>query len=110
MVFPMSRQISKPRIEIPSTVLAEFCQKHHITKLSLFGSVLRDDFTSQSDIDVLVEFDPAHIPGLIRLGLIEAELSKILGGRKVDINTAMSLSKYFRAQVLSQAQVQYVGA
>lgn len=104
----MTPQIVKPKIEIPKETLAEFCKRNYITKLSLFGSVLRDDFTPKSDVDVLVEFDPQHIPGLIRLGTMELELSKILGGRKVDMNTEMSLSKYFRKKVLALAQVQYV--
>lgn len=104
----MVPQIAKPRIEIPKEAIAEFCKRNSITKLSLFGSVLRDDFTPKSDVDVLVEFAPGHVPGLIRLGTMELELSKILGGRKVDMNTALCLSKYFRKKVLSLAQVQYV--
>ena len=68
----MSTQV---RIEIPKDKLAEFCHRHHIVKLSFFGSVLRDDFTPESDVDVLVEFDPAHIPGLMRFVGMELELS-----------------------------------
>jgi predicted nucleotidyltransferase len=98
----------QPRIEIPKDKLAEFCQRHHIVRLSLFGSVLRDDFGPASDIDVLVEFDPKHIPGLMRLVGIEMELSKILGGRKVDMRTAEDISRYFRKKVLTEAQNQYV--
>lgn len=98
----------QPRIEIPKDKLAEFCQRHHIVRLSLFGSVLRDDFGPASDIDVLVEFDPKHIPGLMRLVGMEMELSKILGGRKVDMRTAEDLSRYFRTKVLAEAQKQYV--
>ena len=93
-------KVSKKKIE-------EFCKKHHIRKLSLFGSVLRDDFRSDSDVDVLVEFDPNHIPGLIRLAGMEFELSEILG-RTVDIRTAQDLSRYFRQEVLHSAEVQYV--
>jgi uncharacterized protein len=92
-------KVSKKKIE-------EFCKKHHIRKLSLFGSVLRDDFRSDSDVDVLVEFDPNHIPGLIRLAGMEFELSEILG-RTVDIRTAQDLSRYFRQEVLHSAEVQY---
>ena len=106
----MTPQTAKPRIEIPQEALAEFCRHHYILKMSLFGSVLRDDFTSQSDVDVLVQFDLEHHPGLVRLGLIELELSKILGGRKAHISTAEDLSKYFRQKVVSEAQVQYVFA
>ncbi|MBK5101826.1 MAG: nucleotidyltransferase domain-containing protein, partial [Desulfobacteraceae bacterium] len=79
-------------IEIPDEKIGEFCKKHHILKLSLFGSALRDDFDSKSDLDLLVEFDPNHIPGLIRLAGMENELSDILG-RKVDIRTAQDLSR-----------------
>jgi len=95
---------SKPKIEIPADKVADFCRRHHIAKLSLFGSVLRDDFTPESDVDVLVEFEPEHIPGLFRLTSMELELSTILSGRKVDMNTPDSLSRYFRDKVLSEAQ------
>ena len=98
----------KLNIEIPQDKLADFCRRHHIRKLSLFGSVLRDDFGPESDIDVLVEFEPEHVPGFIRLAGMELELAAILGGRKVDMNTPNSLSRYFRDQVLAEAQVQYV--
>lgn len=100
--------LSKPRIEIPTDKVADFCRRHHIAKLSLFGSVLRDDFTPESDVDVLVEFEPEHIPGLFRLAGMELELATILGGRKIDMNTQNSLSRYFRDKVLAEAQVQYV--
>ena len=92
-------KVSKKKIE-------GFCKKHHIHKLSFFGSVLRDDFRSDSDVDVLVEFDPNHIPRLIRLAGMEFELSEILG-RTVDIRTAQDLSRYFRQEVLHSAEVQY---
>jgi predicted nucleotidyltransferase len=71
-------------IEIPKERIEEFCKRHYIRKLSLFGSALRDDFTPESDLDILVEFDTAHIPGLIRLAGMEIELTSILG-RKVDM-------------------------
>jgi predicted nucleotidyltransferase len=93
-------------IQFPKQEIEEFCKKHSIRKLSLFGSALRDDFTSESDLDILVEFDPAHIPGLIRLAGMELELGEILG-RKVDMRTAQDLSPYFREDVLSSARVQY---
>jgi uncharacterized protein len=96
----------KVHVEIPKEKIAAFCKRHHIRKLSVFGSVLRDDFRADSDVDVLVEFDPAHIPGLIRLAGMEFELGEILG-RKVDIRTAQDLSRYFRQEVLSSAEVQY---
>ena len=89
--------------------VAAFCRQHHIRRLSLFGSVLREDFTDQSDVDVLVEFEPGHRVGLIRLAGIEEDLSQLLG-RKVDLNTPGFLSPYFRDQVLSEAEVQYDAA
>ena len=93
-------------INVPREKIAGFCRRHHIRRLSFFGSVLRDDFGPDSDIDVLVEFDSDHIPGLIRLAGMEFELSEILG-RKVDIRTAQDLSRYFREEVLNAAEVQY---
>jgi predicted nucleotidyltransferase len=93
-------------IEFPKEEIEEFCKKHSIRKLSLFGSALRDDFTPESDLDILVEFDPSHIPGLIRLAGMELELGEILG-RKVDMRTAQDLSRYFRDEVLKSALVQY---
>jgi predicted nucleotidyltransferase len=98
--------MAKRRIDIPAEKVAEFCKRNHIRRLSLFGSVLRGDFGPDSDIDLLVEFDPDHIPGLIRLAGIEMELSQILG-RKVDIRTAQDLSRYFRQEVVDSAEVQY---
>jgi hypothetical protein len=94
-------------IEIPSAAIAEFCQRHYIQKFSLFGSVLRSDFSTKSDIDVLVEFHPKHIPGLIRLSAMEQELSHIFH-RQVDLRTPEDLSHYFRQEVLDSAIVQYV--
>ena len=93
-------------IDIPQERVADFCRRHHIRKLSLFGSILRSDFRPESDIDVLVEFEPGHTPGLAFFGMQE-ELSDILG-RKVDLHTPGFLSKYFRDQVLTEAEDQYV--
>ena len=95
------------KIKIPSEKIAEFCIKNHIRKLSIFGSVLRDDFSSDSDIDFLVEFETGKVPGLIGLSRMERELSEILRGRKVDLRTPLDLSKYFREDVLARAEVQY---
>ena len=92
---------------IPKERLAEFCRRHRIRKLSFFGSAIRDDFRPDSDIDVLVEFEPEAKVGLIRLAGIELELSELIG-RKVDLNTPGFLSPYFRDQVLATAKVQYV--
>ena len=92
-------------IEIPQVELREFCRTHGISRLALFGSVLRDDFSPQSDIDVLVEFEP-HVRIGLRFFEIQRELSGLLG-RRVDLNTPGFLSKYFRDEVLAEAQVQY---
>lgn len=94
------------KLAIPKDQVAEFCKKNHIRKLSIFGSVLRDDFTPASDVDVLVEFDPLRIPGLIRLAGMEIELSEIIG-RKVDLRTAQDLSRHFRQEVVESAELQY---
>jgi len=88
--------------------LAEFCHRHHIQRLALFGSVLREDFGPDSDVDVLVEFDPEHIPGLAFFDM-QDELSELLG-RKVDLNTPQCLSRYYRDEVLAEAEVQYAEA
>ena len=93
------------RISVSREQIADFCQRHHIRRLAFFGSVLRDDFGPESDVDVLIEFDPGHIPGL-SFFTIENELSQLLG-RKVDLNTPQSLSRYFRNEVLAEAEVQY---
>jgi predicted nucleotidyltransferase len=101
--------MKKRNINIPKEKIAEFCQRHYIRRLALFGSVLREDFTPNSDVDVLVEFEPGTRIGMIRLAGIELELSEILG-RKVDMHTPGFISKYFRNQVLEEAEDQYVAA
>ncbi|MFA6243751.1 MAG: nucleotidyltransferase family protein [Candidatus Hydrogenedentales bacterium] len=93
-------------IQIDHAALAAFCGNHHITKLAFFGSVLRPDFRDDSDVDVLVEFDEQHIPGLIALSGMERELSGLLG-RKADLRTPNDLSRYFRDEVVREAVVQY---
>lgn len=95
------------RIDIPQEMLAAFCQRHHIRWLAVFGSALRADFNAESDVDVLVEFEPGHIPGLFAIARMERELSALLGGRRVDMRTPEDLSRYFRQQVLAEAEVQY---
>lgn len=92
-------------IDIPREVIAAFCRRHGVRRLSFFGSVLRDDFSPDSDIDVLVEFEPGTRVGL-RFFAMERELSDLLG-RKVDLNTLGFLSKYFRDDVLAEAVTQY---
>jgi predicted nucleotidyltransferase len=95
------------KIEIPKDMISDFCRRHHIRKLSLFGSALRDDFGPQSDIDVLVEFEAGKPPSFFRLFDMEDELSTMLEGRKVDVRTPEDLSRYFRERVISEALVQY---
>src|SRR6266536_15066 len=98
------------KVKLPNQKIAAFCRRHNIRKLAVFGSVLREDFRPDSDLDVLVEFDPGHTPGLIRLAGMEIELSALLGGRKVDMNTPLCLSKFFRDEVLAEAEPIYVAA
>jgi len=95
-----------PRLPVDRDQIAQFCRRHHIRKLALFGSVLRPDFRDDSDVDVLVEFEPGHPVGLIRLGGIELELTELLG-RRVDIRTPEDLSRLFRQEVIETAEVQY---
>lgn len=96
---------SKKHITVDSAALAAMCRRKHIRKLAFFGSVLTDKFRPDSDLDVLVEFEPEHVPGLTFFEL-EDELSEMFG-RKVDLNTPDFLSKYFRAEVLNNLDVQY---
>jgi predicted nucleotidyltransferase len=98
--------MNKARIDLPKGKLAEFCRRNHIRRLALFGSVQRGDYRPDSDIDFLVEFDPTHVPGLIKLAGMEIELSEILG-RKADLRTPQDLSRYFRQEVYDSAEVQY---
>jgi predicted nucleotidyltransferase len=99
--------VVKPRIPIPQDKIVEFCQRNHIRKLSLFGSVLHEYFRPDSDIDVLVEFEPGHVPGLALIRM-QDELSGIFGGRAVDLVTPKFLNHRIRQRVESEAQVQYV--
>jgi uncharacterized protein len=101
--------MGRARLDIPTNELAAFCRRNHIRRLALFGSVLREDFQPDSDVDVLVEFEPSHRIGLIRLAGIQRELSTLLG-RAVDLNTEGFLSPYFRDEVLREAETQYVAA
>ena len=101
--------MGKARISIPKDSITEFCKRNHILRLSFFGSVVREDFAPSSDVDVLVEFEPGVRVGLIRLSGLKLELGEIIG-RKVDLNTPGFLSKYYRAQILVEAEVQYDAA
>ncbi len=93
-------------INVPTLIVQQFCQRYHIQKLSLFGSVLREDFTAESDVDILVEFDPANVPGLFCLATMQDELSKVLQ-RLVDLRTPSELSSYFRDRVMAEAMTIY---
>lgn len=95
------------QVSISQGALRAFCREHGIRRLSLFGSVLRDDFGPDSDIDVLVEFEPDRIPGLLGIAALESQMSELFGGQKVDLRTPEDLSRYFRQDVLNTAEVQY---
>ncbi len=96
----------RPQVPIDRERLASFCRRHHIRKLAFFGSVLRDDFRPDSDVDVLVEFEQGHVPGF-RIVDIEEELSHLLGGRRVDLVTEKYLNPRLRGRVLASAEVHY---
>lgn len=100
--------MTRARIDIPQAEIEAFCHKHHIRRLALFGSVLRDNFTDESDVDVLVEFEPEYVPGWEFFDM-ERELSEDLG-RKVDPNTEGFLSPYFRDDVIRTAAVYFDAA
>jgi predicted nucleotidyltransferase len=87
--------------------LSALCRRHHIRRLSLFGSALKGTNRPDSDVDLLVEFEPDARPTLLTMAQIELELSPLLGGRKVDLRTAQDLSRYFRDEVVRTAQVEY---
>jgi predicted nucleotidyltransferase len=93
-------------LDIPQAELAELCRRWHIRRLSLFGSMLRGEGRPDSDVDLLVEFQPDQRVGLIQMARIERELSERIG-RKVDLRTPADLSRYFRDEVLREAKVQY---
>ena len=93
-------------MDLPSEEIAAFCRRHHIRRLALYGSVLRDDFRPDSDVDVLVEFEPGHALGFAILDM-EEELSRLFGGHKVDIVQEKYLNRWLRQRVLASAEVQY---
>jgi uncharacterized protein len=98
-----------PHVSIDRDAVSAFCRRHHIRRLALFGSVLRDDFSPDCDIDVLVEFQPGHVPGL-RFVSIEREFSGLLHGRRVDMVTAQFLNPRMRDHVLRSAAPLYLAA
>ncbi len=95
-------------IVIAEDKIREFCERHYIRRLAIFGSALRDDFGPDSDVDVLVDFMPGHVPGFFRLFEMQEELSSLFRGHKIDMRTPEDLSRYFRDKVVATAQVQYV--
>ena len=101
MGYSLEQRMSKDR-------LAEFCKRNHIRRLSVFGSALRGQLRPDSDLDLLVEFEPEHTPGLFSIVRMEMELTEVLG-RKVDLRTPEDLSEYFRDEVVENADVQYQG-
>jgi len=101
--------MGEARISIPKDKISEFCEQNQVRRLSFLGSVLREDFGPDSDVDILVEFEPGTRMGLIRLSGLEIELGKIIG-RKVDLNTPGFLNKYYRNKILTEADVQYDAA
>lgn len=95
------------RLNLAEATLTRFCERHHILRLSLFGSQRKGTAQPESDIDLLVEFEPDRVPGLLALANMEEELSELLGGQRVDLRTAQDLSRYFRDEVVRTAEVQY---
>lgn len=95
------------QIKVPGAGLADFCRRNKIRRLAFFGSVLREDFGPDSDIDVLVEFEQGARIGFFELFDMEQELSGLLGGRTVEINTPKSISRHFRDQILKEAREHY---
>jgi predicted nucleotidyltransferase len=97
----------KANISLSREKIAAFCQLHGIRRLAIFGSALREDFRPDSDIDVLVDFESDHTPSLLGMARLERELSPLFSGRKVDLRTPEDLSRYFREDVIDEAEVQY---
>jgi uncharacterized protein len=98
------------RLPLDSDAVAQLCRRNRIRKLSLFGSMLKGTDRPGSDVDLLVEFEPAAKPTLLDMARIEQELSSLLEGRRVDLRTAEDLSRYFRDEIVREARVQYVAA
>ena len=103
----MSGVLGRTKIPVDREKVEDFCRRHHIRRLALFGSVLRDDFRPDSDVDVLVEFEPGYGVGFIGLCQIEQELSALFGGRRLDLITPKFLNDRIRDRVLADAEVHY---
>jgi hypothetical protein len=97
----------RERLPLSDAEIRAFCRKHDIRRLAFFGSMLRDDFGPASDVDLLVEFEPERVPGLLKLAAMERELSARIGGRRVDMRTPGDLSRSFRDDMIAHAVVQY---
>ncbi|MBU1701166.1 MAG: nucleotidyltransferase family protein [Candidatus Eisenbacteria bacterium] len=95
------------RVQIDKLAIADICRKYRISRLALFGSVLRDDFGPESDIDVLVEFEPGHVPGFFGLHRIEKEIALLFDNRRIDLLTFRSLNPRLKDQILAEAEIQY---
>ena len=101
---------SSIRQQLMDDRIAAFCRTHHIRQLSLFGSALKDEMTEDSDIDLLVEFEEGHVPGLFGIVRMERELSGLLDGMTIDLRTPGDLSRYFRDEVIKSSVVIYAAA
>lgn len=95
------------QLAVDREALTEICRRHSIRRLALFGSTLKGTARPDSDVDLLVEFQPGAVPGFLGMAAIEAELSDLLGGRQVDLRTASELSRHFRDEVLREAEGQF---
>jgi predicted nucleotidyltransferase len=95
------------RLDIPQIDIEKFCVRNQIKRLALFGSILRDDFRPDSDIDILVEFMPGRHIGMLAMARMERELAQLFAGRKIDLRTPFELSRYFRDEVLKNAEICY---
>jgi predicted nucleotidyltransferase len=95
------------KIQFNNQLIKEFCQKNYVRRLALFGSVLRKDFNPESDVDILIEFAPGHKPDFFMFVQMEEQLSRILGGRKVDLVTQKSLNRRIRNKILDEAETLY---
>ena len=96
-----------PNLNLHERAIQKFCEIHHIRQLALFGSQAKGTARPDSDVDLLVDFEPQNVPGLLGMAAMEEELSGLLGGRKVDLRTASDLSRHFREEAVRTAQVQY---
>lgn len=100
----------RPGLQVNDEALAQFCRRHAIRRLAVFGSALGDDFGGDSDLDILVEFAAGDLPGLLRIAEMELELAELIGGREVEIRTYEDLSRHFRDTVAQQATTLYAAA